>query len=236
MIITPSPNCDDRMDGAIINTIVIHYTGMKTAQEALDRLRDTSSSVSAHYLIDEEGELYRLVEEEDRAWHAGVSHWRGMDGLNQHSIGIELVNPGEEHGYKPFPKAQMHTLVKLCNDLIDVHPIQDRNIIGHADIAPTRKADPGEKFDWQWLSEAGIGLYPFTHGGQTDSPVYDVPWEKMSELLIKLGYKCESEEATWAALKAFQRHWRPVLVNGQPDRDTLLRLRTLLQVCGEEVI
>ena len=161
MIELPSPNFDSR-EGQEIDMLVLHYTGMKTAQEALDRLCDPAAKVSAHYVVDEDGTVYRLVAEENRAWHAGVSSWRGASNVNQRSIGIEIVNPGHEFGYRAFPKAQMETVAALCKGILSRHAIAARNVVAHSDIAPVRKEDPGELFDWKGLAELGIGLWPLT--------------------------------------------------------------------------
>lgn len=149
-----SPNFNERIGYAAPNMIVLHYTGMKTAKDALERLCDPAAEVSAHYVIDEDGTLYQLVDEEKRAWHAGVSKWDGETDINSASIGIELVNPGHEFGYRAFPAAQMEALAKLCKDIMTRHDIQ--TVLGHSDIAPERKQDPGELFDWQWLADAGV--------------------------------------------------------------------------------
>ncbi|MGH1398954.1 MAG: N-acetylmuramoyl-L-alanine amidase [Alphaproteobacteria bacterium] len=149
-----SPNYNERRDGKNPSIIVIHYTGMKTAKAALERLCDPAAEVSAHYLIEENGTLHPLVPEDKRAWHAGVSEWEGETDINSMSIGIELVNLGHEHGYHPFPEAQMKTLAKLCKSIMTRHDI--KTVLGHSDIAPTRKIDPGELFDWQYLTTAGI--------------------------------------------------------------------------------
>jgi len=157
-----SPNCDSR-DGQAIDMLVLHYTGMKSMQEALSRLCDPAAEVSAHYMVDEDGTVYRLVPEEMRAWHAGkapLTTWRGYTNVNQRSIGIEIVNPGHEFGYRPFPKVQMESVAQLCKEILARHKIPARNVVAHSDIAPSRKEDPGEKFPWKDLAEKGIGLWP----------------------------------------------------------------------------
>ena len=153
-----SPNFNERIDYDMPVMIVIHYTGMKSCEEALQRLCDPEAEVSAHYVIDEDGGVYQLVQESKRAWHAGVSEW-AIDGkmetdINSASIGIELVNPGHEFGYREFPQAQMEALAKLCKDISARHEIQ--TVLGHSDVAPGRKQDPGELFNWQWLKNAGV--------------------------------------------------------------------------------
>ena len=152
----PSPNHGERK--LPISMVVIHYTGMETGAAALDRLCDPVAEVSAHYLVEEDGRFFQLVEEEHRAWHAGVGYWRGVTDVNSASIGIELVNPGEEFGYRPFPQAQIDTLMALLADITARHGISSHNLVGHADIAPGRKVDPGEYFPWPLLAEAGLAL------------------------------------------------------------------------------
>ncbi len=155
----PSPNHDSR-NGQPIDMLVLHYTGMKTGAEARARLVHPEAKVSAHYVVEENGDIYRLVAEENRAWHAGVSQWRGNTNINQRSIGIEIVNPGHEFGYRAFPDAQMESVALLCKDILSRHDIPKRNIVAHSDIAPVRKEDPGELFDWKGLANQGIGLWP----------------------------------------------------------------------------
>ena len=154
----PSPNFDERERE--IDMIVLHYTGMKTGEEALERLCDPEAKVSAHYLIEEDGRVFQLVDESKRAWHAGVSSWQGVENVNHNSIGIELVNPGHEWGYREFTKAQYDSLIPLCQKIKERHSIPDINIIGHEDVAPDRKQDPGELFDWKLLADNGLGIWP----------------------------------------------------------------------------
>lgn len=153
-----SPNFEERKNGVKPSMIIVHYTGMKTAQEALERLCSPESKVSAHYVVDEDGSIYQLVLEDKRAWHAGVSNWQGETDINSHSIGIELVNPGHEFGYRPFPDAQIEALIALCHDIRERHEIEW--VLGHEDVAPDRKQDPGELFPWSRLEQAGIGKLP----------------------------------------------------------------------------
>ena len=157
MIEAPSPNFDGRT--APPSMIVLHYTGMQSGQAALDRLCDAAARVSAHYLVEEDGRVFRLVAEERRAWHAGASFWRGRRNVNGDSIGIEIVNPGHEWGYRPFPAVQVEAVIALLADIRTRWTIEDRDIVGHSDIAPNRKEDPGELFPWAALAEAGHGLW-----------------------------------------------------------------------------
>lgn len=156
LISIPSPNSETR-DGQAVDMLVLHYTGMKSAAAAMDKLINPTSKVSAHYVVDLEGQIFQLVDESMRAWHAGKSYWRGNTNINQRSIGIEIVNPGHEFGYVAFPEVQMQSVMKLCKDILSRHDIPAQNIVGHSDIAPTRKQDPGELFDWAWLAREGIG-------------------------------------------------------------------------------
>ena len=152
----PSPNWNERQ--LPISMVVVHYTGMQSADEALERLCDPMAGVSAHYLIEENGTVHRLVREDRRAWHAGKSFWRGITDVNSASIGIELVNPGHEFGYRPFPEAQMEALLPLLADMVQRHDVPRANVVGHSDIAPVRKEDPGELFDWDLLAAHRLAL------------------------------------------------------------------------------
>ena len=209
----PSPNFGSRPEGIVIDMLVIHYTGMPTGAAALRRLCDPSAKVSAHYLIEEDGRLFRLVREAERAWHSGVASWRGDSNINDRSIGIELVNPGHEYGYRPFPAVQMAALMELASDILARHPILSRNVVGHSDVAPTRKQDPGELFDWRALAAAGIGAWPDELG---DSCGCDA-----GTLLADIGYDTSDFEL---ALIAFQRRYLPARVDGQLDENVLNQL------------
>ncbi|TAN58625.1 MAG: N-acetylmuramoyl-L-alanine amidase [Rhodospirillales bacterium] len=219
---SPSPNHDARPEGTPIDMLVLHYTGMRTKEEALARLVDPEARVSAHYLIDEAGAVHRLVDETRRAWHAGLAFWRGNRDINARSIGIELVNPGHEFGYRAFPQAQMESLAALAQDILARHPIPPRNVVGHADVAPTRKQDPGELFDWQSLAQAGIGLWPLaTSEGNT---------AHFPARLSHYGYDIDDADA---AVMAFQRHFRPRKIDGIADgecADLLDGLLALVQL------
>jgi N-acetyl-anhydromuramyl-L-alanine amidase AmpD len=153
---TPSPNWNERK--LPVSMVVLHYTGMKSAQDALDRLCDPAAEVSAHYLIEEDGTVHRLVAEDKRAWHAGRSYWRGITDVNSASVGIELVNPGHTLGYRPFPEAQMEALIPLLAGIMARHNIAPANVVGHSDVAPVRKIDPGELFEWEVLARYGLAL------------------------------------------------------------------------------
>ena len=210
-----SPNFNARPDGGTVDMLVIHYTGMQSAEAALTRLCDPGSAVSAHYLIDETGKIFALVDEDQRAWHAGVSFWRGESNVNARSIGIELVNPGHEFGYRPFPEAQMAALIDLAKGILARCPIPACNVVGHSDVAPRRKQDPGELFGWRRLAEQGIGLWPQAGAGEGDA----------AALLAACGYETEDVAAS---LTAFQRHFRPARCDGVADAETLSLLNGLV--------
>ena len=234
----PSPNHDARPPHASIDILLLHYTGMKTCQAALERLCDPAAKVSAHYLIDEDGTCYRLVEEDRRAWHAGLSYWAGIRDVNGHSIGIELVNPGHEFGYRDFPKTQMTTLESLAKGILERHPIPANRVLGHSDVAPTRKQDPGERFDWARLARAGIGLWSSESdtisphatmlGPGTSGPAV----VNLQLALAGFGYGVEGtglyDPVTEAVIRAFQRHFRQRLVDGVADGETQSLLHHLL--------
>ncbi|HLO77387.1 MAG TPA: N-acetylmuramoyl-L-alanine amidase [Magnetospirillum sp.] len=214
-----SPNHDIRRTGPV-DMLVLHYTGMRSAAEALDRLVDPQAQVSAHYVVDEDGSIHALVPESRRAWHAGRSWWRGESDCNSRSIGIEIVNPGHEFGYRPFPGPQIEAVIRLCLGVLSRHSISPRNVVGHSDIAPTRKQDPGELFPWAQLKSYGIGLWPFSGSERAE-----LPQETVLAMLNSYGYDV-SEPA--AAIAAFQRHFRPDLVDGVADAETAGRLERLL--------
>jgi len=212
-----SPNREPRPDGTAIDMLVLHYTGMRTAEEALARMCDPAAKVSAHYCIDENGAVTRLVPEAECAWHAGVSSWRGDSNLNARSIGVELVNPGHEFGYVPFPEIQMTALILLASAIVRRHRIANRNVVGHSDIAPSRKQDPGELFDWRRLAAAGIGLWP-QPAAASSADVF--------AMMERYGYN--AGEA--GAVAAFQRHFRPARIDGIADDETARLLAGLLAI------
>ena len=224
----PSSNHDER--GCPVDTLILHYTGMKTAQDAIDRLRDPASQVSAHYLVDEDATVFRLVQEHRRAWHAGVSHWRGHAALNGRSIGVEIVNPGHQWGYRDFPVLQLAAVCDLCLSILVRHHIPSRNVVAHSDVAPDRKEDPGERFDWRALAQNGVGLWPDDAPdlGTTGAIRDAVTLRPVRAALAEIGYRVAAEgsldPALSGVLRAFQRHWRPEAVTGQADDGTLVRL------------
>lgn len=193
--------------------LIIHYTGMQSAEASLLRLSDPNAAVSAHYLIDEDGTVYRLVDESKRAWHAGVSHWGGETDINSCSVGIELQNPGHEFGYRAFPDTQMSVLIALCVDILSRHAIPAERILGHSDVAPTRKEDPGELFDWRVLADAGIGRLP-----AKVASVDRMDDRKARTCLSAIGY--DPGVPLDKALTAFQRHFRQDIIDGKLDAET----------------
>lgn len=221
----PSPNHGERRGVSRPDILLVHYTGLPTAAIALERLCHPEFGVSSHYTIDEDGTIYRHVPEERRAWHAGVGCWRGDRDLNSRSIGIELVNPGHEFGYRPFPAPQMAAFRALARDILARHTIAADAVIGHSDIACTRKQDPGELFDWQGLAADGIGLWP------QPLPQDETGAEPPAALLARYGYDLEQQPQA-AVLTAFQRHFHPEALNHPLNPETLRRLRALLRQAG----
>lgn len=232
----PSPNINSR-EGLPVSILVLHYTAM-AAQASIDWLANPVSKVSCHYVVDEAGRITRMVDEADRAWHAGQGNWRGLTNINGHSVGIEIVNPGHELGYVPFPEPQMQAVVALSRDIIQRHAIARRDVIGHSDMAPLRKTDPGELFDWERLAKAGIGVMPprprYRSKGVTltlgdDSP--DVA--TLQADLTRYGYGLEQtgryDFETQAVVTAFQRHFRRSRVDGLADPQTRAILAALLR-------
>ncbi len=225
-----SPNCRERDPGSIVDTLVLHYTGMQTGQAAIDRLRDPQAQVSSHYVVEEDGRIVRLVPERLRAAHAGISFWRGRSMLNDSSIGIEIVNPGHEWGYRPFPAAQIDAVRRLCLAILSRHAVPPINVVAHSDIAPDRKQDPGELFPWAALAQAGIGLYPDDVPDSGTGDVLSQPsaLAPVRAALRRIGYGPAPEggmdEALGQVLTAFQRHWRPEAVTGLADAGTRDRI------------
>ena len=230
----PSLNFDMRDPAAPLQFIVLHYTGMKSGEEALARLCDPAARVSAHYVIEEDGRVFRLVEESKRAWHAGKSFWRGVTDINSASIGIELVNPGHQFGYRPFPAAQIASLKELARGAMSRYGMGAAAVLAHSDVAPERKEDPGELFPWQDLAESGIGLWPAIEAA--DYAFADDG--EVQRLLGEAGYDCPAsgsyDRKTRAALLAFQRHYHPENLTGTPEKETVARLRALRRLAASK--
>ncbi len=216
-----SPNFDARKE-PVIDMLVLHYTDMLTTQAAIDHLCNADSKVSSHYVVGEDGEIYRLVEESQRAWHAGESYWRGHSNINGRSIGIEIANTGHSNGYQAFPEVQMQSVIDLCHDIIKRHDIPDRNVVGHSDVAFLRKMDPGELFDWPRLARAAIGVFPFGAKPMLGSELKRGDnGKKVIRLQTSLsnwgyGLKLDGDFGvkTEQCVIAFQRHYRPSNLDG----------------------
>jgi N-acetylmuramoyl-L-alanine amidase len=238
--IAPSPNHGPRRAGIQPDMLVLHYTGMRSADAALTRLCDPASEVSAHYLIHEDGRIVQMVAEAQRAWHAGLSAWGRQRDINSHSIGLEIVNPGHDHGYRDFPPAQMDAVIALCVDIVQRRGIRAERVLAHSDVAPARKLDPGERFGWDALHAAGIGHWvepaPLTPAASALKPG-DTGREiaGLQRQLQRYGYALAAsatyDPTTQEVVAAFQRHFRPARVDGIADvstRDTLSRLLAAL--------
>lgn len=237
----PSPNKDARPDGVGVSHLILHYTGMLSAEEAVERLTDPEARVSAHYTIDESGRVFCHVAESERAWHAGVSHWRGETDINALSVGVEIANPGHEFGYRPFPEPQMSTVISLCKDVLSRHGIAQRNVIAHSDVAPARKMDPGELFPWARLASEGIGVWPIDYeienkdvlGPTSSSPRV----RELQSQFALYGYGVTVngiyDSTTQAVVTAFQRHFRPHLVDGLADAETQAILDALCDLVDD---
>ncbi len=213
-----SPNHNARR--ADVDLLILHCTAMSCAQEARARLCDPNSGVSAHYLVYEDGQIQQLVNEDRRAWHAGVSFWKGIEDVNSHAIGIEIANPGQS----PFPAIQMAAVTALCGSILSRHSIPAHGVLGHSDVAPMRKEDPGEFFDWAGLAEVGIGLWPPQSQVKRDRPVSDAA---TIAALAEIGYNPApslTTKETMAILRAFQRHFLPTKITGQADGPTRQRI------------
>lgn len=239
-----SPNFGTRVGGKAIDAIVLHYTGMDSGEAAEDWLCDPSSGVSSHYLVHENGRVVQMVREADRAWHAGIGCWHGERDMNSVSVGVEIVNTGHrdwEEGAEtgpldPFPDAQVAAVILLCRSVMERHGVPPERVVGHSDLAPHRKRDPGEAFPWPLLAAAGIGRMvepaPITGGrflspGDTGEPV-----AALQAMLALAGFECEPtgtfDETTVSVVRAFQRHWRPERIDGVADASTIRTLHALL--------
>lgn len=222
-----SPNFDERK--LPVSILVLHYTGMESGQAAIDRLADPEAKVSAHYVVEEDGNIIQMVEEENRAWHAGVSSWNGITDVNSASIGIEIVNGGHDYGLPDFPEEQIGAVLWLSQEIMKRHNVSARNVVGHSDVAPGRKIDPGEKFPWHLLAAEGIGLWP--EGVVDDQRVLFEAGDRDRGIsaaqmgLATLGYGVEvtgvMDEKMIALIEAFQRRYRPSKIDGKIDVQTL---------------
>jgi N-acetylmuramoyl-L-alanine amidase len=217
-------NREPRRNGRTVDMLLLHYTGMNSAGAACDLLCSEASGVSCHYLIDEDGAITQMVGEESRAWHAGASSWQGETDTNSRSIGIEIQNPGHQYGYRDFPAVQMAAVVALSRDILTRHAIQPPNVLAHSDVAPGRKIDPGERFDWSLLHRAGIGHW-VPPAERDERVLAGAALAAFQQILKDYGYAIavtgEHDEATRKVTDAFQRHFRQALVNGIPDYSAL---------------
>ena len=234
---SPSPNFDARRSPP--DMIILHYTGMQSAQAALDRLTDPEAKVSAHYMVAEDGEVFALVPEARRAWHAGASFWHGVRDINAASIGIEIVNPGHELGYRPFPDGQIDAVISLLTDIRSRWTVSDSRILGHSEVAPARKIDPGELFPWRRLATEGHGLWvepSAAPGAELSEGDEGLGVMALQGALARLGYESpvtgRFEAGTTTILRAFQRHWVQRRCDGIADGDTRARLMALLRLAG----
>lgn len=231
-----SPNFNDRSDGARAQLLILHYTGTRDAAHAdgyFMNAYDGTPPVSTHYMVDEDGTVTLYVPEDKRAWHAGQSWWRGEQDINSLSIGIEIVNPGHEYGYRPFPAAQMRAVAALARAIMTRHDIAPENVLAHSDIAPARKQDPGELFDWQDLAGQGIGIWPrpLSVDFQNAAALVADP-QKMKDALVAYGYDPRLDLKV--LVTAFQRHFEPEIFAegvqaGQATTRTAARLSALLR-------
>jgi N-acetylmuramoyl-L-alanine amidase len=228
----PSPNFGMRIEGVSVNLLLLHYTGMKSASKALDRLCDQNLDVSAHYLIDESGRIFCLVDESNRAWHAGVAFWGGEKDINSLSIGVEIVNPGHEFGYTQFPNIQMMAVETLCKDIIKRYSIPASRILGHSDVAIGRKQDPGELFDWKRLATNGVGVWPELTpvDGMFEMGSIMQGQKNLKEIGYGLDVTGKFDQHTKNAVVAFQRHWLPHSLSGEFDIETAWRIKNILDV------
>jgi len=231
-IYCPSPNFEPRLPEVPLDLIVLHYTDMRNAEEALIRLCDGQAKVSAHFLIDKEGQLYELVDPTWCAWHAGVSSWQGEGHINHRSIGIELDNLGHTFGPEPFPIPQMDTLMGLLGYLTETYTIPSHRIVGHSDVAPLRKKDPGELFPWFDLAREGFGVWPLETQAAATKPLLPTNASVMQRALSDVGYGCPQtgvwDEDTQKVCLAFQRHFTPQELTGHPSDVTCRRIQGLL--------
>lgn len=238
--VRPSPNFGERRGGATPDAIILHYTGMKSGEAAEAWLCNPASEVSSHYLVHEDGRIVQMVREADRAWHAGRSMWAGVSDMNSRSVGIEIVNPGHELGYRDFPQVQVEAVIDLCRGIAARHGVPPQRVLGHSDIAPGRKIDPGERFPWHVLASAGVGHWvaPEPKGddaGLGEGASGDAVKSLQSKLL-SYGYGLEPtgsyDDRTRIAVEAFQRHFRQERVDGIADHSTMATLERLLDGLG----
>ncbi len=231
----PSPNFDSR-GGAPVDILLLHYTGMQDDEAAVRWLADPRSKVSCHYVVHEDGRIIAMVDEEQRAWHAGQGSWKGVTDINARSVGIEICNPGHEHGYRDFPDEQIEAVIALSQAIIARHAIAREHVLAHSDIAPDRKEDPGELFPWDRLAVSGVGHHlppaPLVDGRFMSVGDAGEPVAALQNMLKLYGYPVEAngkyDEQTASVVRAFQRHFRPARIDGVADSSTVSTLHQLL--------
>jgi N-acetylmuramoyl-L-alanine amidase len=234
--ICPSPNFGPRKDDRAIDMLLLHYTGMDSGEGAQDWLCSEESQVSSHYIVHEDGRVVQMVRETDRAWHAGNSFWKGEEDTNSRSIGVEIVNGGHPASLPDYPEVQMAAVVRLCQSILSRHSIPASHVLAHSDVAPVRKLDPGENFDWKLLAQAGVGHWTeptaisggrYFSEGDTGQPI-----EALQAMFRLYGYRIEVDGVfdaqTKGVVEAFQRHFRPQRVDGVADMSTIDTLHRLL--------
>lgn len=232
------PNCEPRTGGARPSIILLHYTGIADGLTAFEILNDPVSKVSAHYMVDEDGTVHDIVPEDMRAWHAGVSYWDHETDINSHSIGIEMQNPGHEYGYRPFPQAQMNAVLRLCREVMSRHEI--KQVLGHSDVSPGRKQDPGELFNWKWLAAHGVGLWPDVNDEDRAKAEVLARRDFEAQKLFHL-YGYDPMAATIDVVTAFHRHYYPERMGegempaGDICAEGLARLVSLLRQKGKAI-
>jgi N-acetylmuramoyl-L-alanine amidase len=235
-----SPNHGKRRGHGRPNCLILHYTGMRTGQAALDLLVSPASEVSAHYFVWEDGRIDQLVAESERAWHAGKGSWKGESDLNSASIGVEIANPGHDGGLPPFPDPQIEATINLARDLCSRWAIPSERVLAHSDVAPVRKRDPGEAFPWDKLWRGGVGHW-VPPEPPTGAPIFRHEEEgpsvrALQAMLALYGYGLEItgvyDRLTRAVLAAFQRRFRPARVDGEADASTVATLKALIEALG----
>jgi N-acetylmuramoyl-L-alanine amidase len=240
--VIPSANFGDRNNDRVPDMIVLHYTGMPDADGAITKLCAAGSEVSAHYIVLEDGGIVQSVPEAKRAWHAGVSSWAGEDDINSCSIGIEIINRGHDWGYPDFPSRQIAAVIALCRGIMLRRNIPAHRVLGHSDVAPARKKDPGEKFPWHSLANSGVGHWvqpaPITRSESLKLGSIGDAVRDLQKVLAKYGYGVpvngKFDGPTMEVVTAFQRHFRPERVDGIADRSTLMTLGALLTTLPTE--
>jgi N-acetylmuramoyl-L-alanine amidase len=234
--VIPSPNYGERNNGRVPDMILLHYTGMPDVEGAIKRLCSAGTDVSAHYIVMEDGRIVQCVPEDKRAWHAGVASWAGEEDINSCSIGVEIINRGHDWGYPEFPLRQIAAVIALCRGIILRRKVPTHRVLGHSDVAPSRKKDPGEKFPWHSLANSGVGHWvepaPIMRSEALKLGTISEEVRNMQRALAKYGYGIPTtgqyDGPTRDVVMAFQRHFRPARIDGTADQSTLMTLHALL--------